>query len=717
MGVAFVTGMQGDDPKYYRVISTPKHYAVHSGPESTRHTADVTVSKHDEVDTYLPAFRATVTEAKADSVMCAYNSINGEPACANEFLLQDQLRDKWAFQGYVVSDCGAVVDIDRGHHYTPTQPEAAAVSLKRGMDNECVDFTFKVKDDHDYKPYIDAVKQGQLKETDIDTAVVRLFTARVKLGMFDPPEMVPYNRISNAELNSPAHREMAHTIANESMVLLKNDGILPLKPGQRIAVIGPLASQTKVLLGNYNGTPTHTVSVLEGMQKEFGADRVRFEAGTQFLNHDARPVPASALTTNGKPGAKVSFAKLDMSNINNVTATGALAEQTVPTIDVAARPLPAAVAGIRPLSIQWDAVLTSPDTGDYNLGLEANGFFRVKLDGKDVTSSYGGDASEAKLGRVHLEAGKPANLHVEYTPPEKGTPTAKLVWAKVDLRPRPEAIAAARDADVVVAVLGISSELEGEEMQVSEPGFKGGDRTSIDLPQPEEQLLEALVATGKPVVLVLTNGSALAVNWAKEHANAILDAWYPGEEGGTAVAETLSGKNNPAGRLPVTVYTGVDQLPPFEDYAMKGRTYRYFEGTPLYPFGYGLSYTTFAYKDLKLPGNGITAGQSLTADVTVTNTGKTAGDEVAQLYLTFPSVPGAPRRALRGFQRVHLTPGQSQTLHFDLKPRDLSMVSEAGEPMVAAGMYTVSLGGGQPDTGAPHVAENIEVTGTVTLPE
>ncbi len=716
LGVAFVTGMQGDDQKYYRVIATPKHYAVHSGPESTRHTADVTVSKHDELDTYLPAFRATVTEGKADSVMCAYNSINGQPACASEFLLQNQLRGKWAFKGYVVSDCGAVVDIYRNHKFAPSQAEASATSLKRGMDNECVDFTFKVKDDHDYKPYVDAVKQGYLKEADIDTAVVRLFTARMKLGMFDPPEMVPYSRIDEKELNSAAHRELAHTLANESMVLLKNDGTLPLKPGKKILVVGPLASQTKVLLGNYNGTPTHTVSVLEGMRKEFGS-QVQYEAGTQFLSHDADPVPAAMLTADGKPGVKLSFSKLDMSNINNVTSTQSLAERTDAVVDAGAQPPPAAVANVHPLSIHWDGQLTATETGDYNLGLKASGLFRVKLDGKNVISSYGGDPNEAKLGRVHLEAGKPATLHVEYTPPETGKPDAKLVWAKVNMSPRPEAVEAAKNADVVVAVLGISSELEGEEMEVSEPGFKGGDRTSIDLPRPEEELLESLVATGKPVVLVLTNGSALAVNWAKDHTNAILDAWYPGEEGGTAVAETLSGKNNPAGRLPVTFYTSVDQLPPFEDYAMHGRTYRYFQGTPLYPFGFGLSYTTFSYSDLKLPKTSTAAGQPISAEVTVTNTGKTAGDEVAQLYLTFPDVKGAPLHALRGFERLHLEPGKSQTVHFELKPRDLSMVSEAGDPIIAAGKYTVNVGGGQPDANIQTVKGSIEIAGSMTLPE
>ena len=718
MGVAFVTGMQGDDPRYYRVISTPKHFAVHSGPEPTRHTADVTVSKHDELDTYLPAFRATVVEGKAGSVMCAYNSINGQPACANEFLLDDQLRGWWGFKGYVVSDCGAVLDIHAGHKFNTTQAESSAVSLRRGMDNECVDFTFKVNDDHDYKPYLDAVRQGYLKESEIDTAVTRLFTARMKLGMFDPPEMVPYSKIDESELNSPAHRALALKLANESMVLLKNDGTLPLKTsGTKIAVIGPLADQTHVLLGNYNGIPTHTVSILEGIRKEFAGATIKYVAGTQFLGHDADPVPASALTVDGKPGIKASYSKLDLSDINSLGTGKPVAERVEATVDAAAHAIPAEAAATHPLAIRWEGALTAPETGDYNLGLMANGFFNIHLDGKSVTSSYGGDGKTAKLGRVHLEAGKPAVLHIMYSPGPNESPIARLVWSKVNLNPQPDAIAAAKAADVVVAVVGITSELEGEEMQVDEPGFKGGDRTSLDLPKPEEDLLEALAATGKPLVVVLTNGSALGINWASAHANAILDAWYPGEEGGTAVAQTLSGLNNPAGRLPVTFYKSVDQLPPFDDYGMKGRTYRYFTGAPLYPFGYGLSYSTFSYSDLTLPASAIKAGDPVTAEVTVTNTGSRAGDEAAELYLTFPSVPGAPLRALRAFERVHLEAGASQRVHFELKPRDMGMVTEAGVPIVAEGAYTVSVGGGQPDTGVQVLTGHFQVENTLTLPE
>jgi beta-glucosidase len=719
MGVAFVTGMQGDDPHYYRVISTPKHFAVHSGPEPTRHSANVTVSKHDELDTYLPAFRAAVTEGKAGSVMCAYNSINGQPACANEFLLQDQLRGKWGFKGYVVSDCGAVTDIFNGHHFKPSQPEASAISLQRGMDNECGDFFAKVTDDHDYRAYLDAVKQGFLKESEIDVALTRLFTARIKLGMFDPPEMVPYSKIDEKELNSDEHRALARKLANESMVLLKNDGVLPLKTsGIKIAVVGPLANQTRVLLGNYNGIPTHTVSILEGLQNEFHNATINYVPGSQFLGNDAAPVPAALLTTDGKPGVKASYSKFDIKTAMDPTAKPViLATRVEPEIDLSASPLPIEMAGVKPMAVRWETTITPAESGDYNLGITGVGFFRLSMDGKPVTDAYNMGGVDTKLGRVHLESGKPYHVALDYAQSQDSDAEARLVWSKIDMRPSPEAIAAAKSADVVVAVVGITSQLEGEEMQVHEEGFNGGDRTSINLPKPEQDLLEAVAATGKPLVVVLTNGSALAVNWAKDHANAIVDAWYPGEEGGAAVAETLSGRNNPGGRLPVTFYKDVSQLPPFEDYAMKGRTYRYFEGTPLYPFGYGLSYTTFTYSGLTVTPSTAAAGGMVVAEVKVTNSGLRAGDEVAQLYLEFPDVAGAPRRALRAFQRVHLESGESQTVRFTLNPRDMSMVTEAGEPIVAEGEYTLTVGGGQPHTGAPGQAGTFKVKGKLTLPE
>jgi beta-glucosidase len=716
MGVAFVTGMQGDDPRYYRVISTPKHFAVHSGPETTRHTADVVVSKHDELDTYLPAFRATVTEGKAGSVMCAYNSINGQPACANEFLLEDQLRGKWDFKGYVVSDCEAVRNIFNGHHYKPSQAEASAISLQRGMDNECIDFTTKVTDDHDYAPYLEAVQKGFLKESDIDIALKRLFTARMKLGMFDPPEMVPYSKIDESLLDSPQHRALALKMANESMVLLKNDGTLPLKAsGVKIALIGPLAEQTQVLLGNYNGNPTHSVSVLDGMRAAFPGAQIRFVPGTQFLNKEASPVPAELLSTGGKPGVQASYSKMDI--LGAAGKPTQLASRTEPGIGLSTAP-PPEIAGKSSVFVTWEATFTPQETGDYYFGLQGDGFLRVSLDDKVVTTAYHTNGVETKLGRVHLEKDKPYALKVVSSLGQTSNAAPRLVWSKIDMRPSPDALAAAKDADVVVAVVGITNELEGEEMPVSEEGFKGGDRTSLDLPKPEQALLESLASSGKPLVVVLMNGSALSINWVKDHANAILEAWYSGEEGGTAIAQTLAGVNNPAGRLPVTFYTGIDQLPPFEDYSMANRTYRYFTGTPLYPFGYGLSYSKFEYSNLMLSTKELKAGDPLSVDADVKNTSHRDGDEVVELYLTFPKLPGAPIRALRGFTRVHVAAGETAHVHLTLTPRDLSHVTETGEPVIAPGSYTISIGGGAPGVPGQSVAEaHFVITGEMQLPE
>ena len=720
MAVAFVTGMQGDDPKYYQVISTPKHFAVHSGPEPTRHFADADVSKHDEIDTYLPAFRAAVTEGHAGSVMCSYNAINGQPGCANEFLLQDQLRGKWEFQGYVVSDCGAVIDIFAGHHYRPTQAQASAISLQRGMDNECADFFAKVKDNHDYKAYIDAVQQGYLSESAVDTALIRLFTARMKLGMFDPPEMVPYSKIDEKELDSAEHRALARKLANESMVLLKNDGVLPLKTSvTKIAVVGPLADQTKVLMGNYSGTPTHSVSVLDGLKAEFPEAKIRFVAGTQFLRNDGDPVPNSLLTTpDGKPGLKADYGAMAGIDLSPGTKPTPLTSRVEPNLNLTENTLPSEAQGKPSLSVEWSGFLTPKETGDYLLGIWVDGFGSATADGKQIAQVFSlGGGAQAKLGRVHLEQGQKVAITVSYANFGGDKPQAQLLWARYNPAPSPEALAAVKGADVVVAVVGITSELEGEEMPVAEEGFLGGDRTSLDLPKPEEALLEAVAGTGKPLVVVLMNGSALGVNWAQAHANAIVESWYSGEEGGAAVAETLSGKNNPGGRLPVTFYKDVSQLPNFENYSMEGRTYRYFKGAPLYPFGFGLSYSKFSYSGLTLPTEEIAAGAPVNAEVTMTNTGSRAGDEVVELYLTFPNVEGAPIRALRGFKRVHLEAGASQKVQFELKNRDLSMVTEAGDPIIAEGPYTITIGGGQPDTSAPTVTGKFSIKGQLMLPE
>jgi len=710
MGVSYVKGLQGDDPHYFLAIATPKHFAVHSGPEPSRHVDDITVSKHDELDTYLPAFRAAVTEGHAGSVMCAYNSINGQPACANEFLLEDQLRGKWGFRGYVVSDCAAVVDIFKNHHFTPTQPEASAIAVQRGMDNECTDY-IKVTDDHDYHAYIDAVKLGVLKESELDRSLVRTLTARFKLGLLDPPDMVKFNHNDPALMGGTAHRAWAHKLGNESMVLLKNDGLLPLRrTGTKIAVIGPLADETRVLLGNYNGTPTHTVTVLEGMRAEFGAANVSFTPGTTFLDDRSAPLPTDAL----KGHIKVTYTFKSTQGAEHERSASA---PDVDSIDLSTLTVPSAGAGERLASIRWEGQLVAPVSGTYNLGLQSHGPALLSVDGRHITRTPGWETF-ARLGSTQLEAHKATNYSIDYEVPEDGGPRQlQFVWVTPGPHMQDAAQAAARAADVVVAVVGITSMLEGEEMEVSEAGFKGGDRTSLDLPLPERELVKALAKTGKPLVLVLTNGSALSVDKESRAANAVVEAFYPGEEGGTAIAETLSGRNNPGGRLPITFYQDVGQLPAFGDYAMAHRTYRYFDGKPLYPFGYGLSYTHFSYGKITLPKRTIHAGEPLIADVALTNSGKLAGDEVAQAYLNFPTVDGAPRVALRGFQRVHLNAGETRTLRFKFSPRDLSMVTAAGHIQVPAGEYSLSIGGGQPGYTEGVSTDKFRVNGTQELSE
>ena len=707
MGLSFVTGMQGDDPKYLRVVATPKHFAVHSGPEPSRHDFNAVVSRRDMEDTYLPAFRTTVTQGNAGSVMCAYNAVNGEPACANRFLLQDQLRGEWNFEGYVVSDCDAITDIQTGHHYAKTVEEAAAVSLKRGTDLECADYIDPPQGNSDYVKYIAAVKRGLLSEKEIDRALRRLLRARFRLGMFDPPEMVPYAQIPITENDTSAHRELALEAARESMVLLKNNGVLPLRRSvRRVAVVGPLADSERVLLGNYHGTPSRATTALRGIHQQFPAAKVTFVPGTDFLNQ--YPVPTDVLAA--RPGQAGTGLKAEY--FDNPEPSGVpVLTRNDPLIDFDSGESPMPSANGKRLSVRWTGQLVPAYSGKYELGVQADDSFRLLLDGKLLLDNRmqhaGQQPGETRLVPVALEYGHTYPLRLEYLQHGSGT-VAKLIWSPGG-KTIADAVQAARDAEVVIAVVGITSDLEGEEMEVKVEGFSGGDGTHLDLPAPEEEILRAVKSTGKPLIVVLMNGSALAVNWAQQNADAILEGWYPGEEGGTAIGETLVGSNNPAGRLPVTFYTSTDQLPPFDDYSMKNKTYRYFKGNPLYGFGYGLSYSTFEYRNLE-----IDAGRrdgSIGVGVEVTNTSSRAGDEVVELYLVHPSSRyPAPLRALRGLQRIHLQAHDTQKVRFTLTHEQLMAPDDRGKEVLEPGEFRLSLGGRQPDDTTRSSRQSVEGT-------
>jgi len=548
LGKAFVTGLQGNDPKYLKAAACAKHYAVHSGPESSRHEFDAEISDYDLWDTYLPAFHNLVVNAKVAGVMCAYNAFKGQPCCGNDLLMNNILRNEWNFTGYVTSDCGAIDDFYLRHKTSKDAESAAADAVLHGTDVECGNVT--------YKTLVSAVKDGKLTEQQLDVSVKRLFTIRFRLGMFDPPEMVKYAQIGTDVLESPQHKAQALKMARQAIVLLKNEGnTLPLSKNlKKIAVIGPNADNALSILGNYNGRPSQLVTALQGIKAKLGpGTEVVYKKGTDFI---------------GDPNTKPDFT--------------ALADSL-------------------------------------------------------------------------------------------------------------------KDADAIIFVGGISPQLEGEEMKVSKAGFSGGDRTSIALPEVQTQLLTALQATGKPVVFVMMTGSALAIPWEAEHIPAILNAWYGGQDAGTAIADVIFGDYNPAGRLPVTFYKSDSDLPSFTDYSMNNRTYRYFTGKPLYGFGYGLSYSSFKYGDLTVPLN-IPAGKKVTVSVKVTNTGKMDGEEVSELYISHTGLKiKTPIRALKGFERTFIKAGQSKVIRFELTPEDLSLINADGHAKEFGGKIMISVGGSQPD--------------------
>lgn len=691
MGIAFIRGLQGDDPKFYKTIATSKHFAVHSGPESNRHREDVYPSAKDLEDTYLPAFRATVTEGKVGSIMCVYNAVYGVPGCASERLMAGYLRGNWGFKGYVVSDCGAAANVYRKDAlaYTKSEVEGVALEFKAGMDVICGDYRNSWS--MEYDNIIKGVKSGVLPRAVLDRALIRAFTARYKLGLMELPQQRPFLNIGPKDYDTPAHHSQSLEMARASMVLLKNQGdILPIRGEPRtIAVIGPNADSLDALVGNYYGKPSRPVTVLDGIRARYPKSRILYAEGVGLVGPAEPRVPDAALCID----AACSQRGLKAERFAGKELKGTATTRVEPNARVDW------MGEDRNSSTRWTGFITAPETGTYRFRYLSENGYRVWVGNKMVVDEWGvGDAPSILSGSTELEAGKRYPLRVEgFQSGARGD--QKLLWTLPSSN-GDDAVATASQADLVIFVGGLSARVEGEEMKLEAPGFAGGDRTSLDLPAPQQRLLERIHATGKPTVLVLMNGSAMSVNWADANIPAIVEAWYPGGQGGHAVAQLLAGDFSPAGRLPVTFYRSADQLPAFADYSMANRTYRYFKGDVLYPFGHGLSYSSFAYSKPKLTSSVVRAGSKLTVSVDVTNSGARDSDEVVQLYLSRPGVIGAPIRSLQAFRRVHVKRGQTRTVALTLDERAMSVVDPRGTRRIIPGRVDLWVGGGQPAAGA-----------------
>lgn len=713
MAVQFIKGLQGDDPKYFKTIATVKHFAVHSGPEPERHFFDAQADERDFRETYLPQFEMGIKEGGAYSVMCAYNRYHGEACCGSSRLLTTILRKEWGFPGYVVSDCGAIDDIYEHHKIVATPEEAGALAVRAGCDLECATTFVHLKE---------AVAKKIITEQAIDTAVKRLFTARFKLGMFDPADRVKYAEIPYSVVDSKEHRQLALESARKSIVLLKNDHqLLPLKKNLRtIAVIGPNADEWTMLLGNYNGLPSKAITPLEGIREKLGpGTQVLYAKGCELA--EGLPtfvkIPAAVLTHNGEPGIQADYYP-DKDFKGKILFTAIEAELDDNWGDGA----PRKDMDDDNFGVKWNGEITPDQSGSYQLGIITTCRTKLYLDDSLIaitTYHFRDEYNDPRLKKsvpLTFQAGKKYRLRVE-AGESYGDARVQLVWSRQQANSpealKKEALAATRRADAVILCMGLSSRLEGEEMDVNIDGFKGGDRTSMDLPKIQEDLIRAIAGTGKPVVLVLLNGSALSVNWEDQHLPAVVEAWYPGQAGGQAIADVLFGDYNPGGRLPVTFYKSLQDLPAFGDYAMAGRTYRYFKGSVLYPFGYGLSYTRFHYDSLRVE-NPARPGDSLQLSVRVANTGTLEGDEVAQVYIAAldAHVP-VPTRSLRGFRRVHLQPGEEQTLHFSVAADAFTVIDDKMQRVHLPGRYKISAGGGQPDSPRPTTSNAVTIITTL----
>jgi beta-glucosidase len=688
MAVSFIKALQGDDPKYLKVIATAKHFAVHSGPEKSRHEDNYHTSDRDLYTTYLPAFKAAVKEANVYSIMCAYNRYRDQACCGSNLLLKDILRNDWLFDGYVVSDCWAIHDFwePNRHELVKTPVEAAALAVESGTDLNCGNV---------FDPNLtEAVLKEIIKEDQIDTALTRLFQARFKLGMFDGDENVKWAKIPYSVVGSEEHLKLSENMARESMVLLKNENsLLPLsKEIRSIAVIGPNANSDRVLLGNYYGTPRNRTTPFEAISKKMPNASVTYAQGSEIASGWPllRPIPGNCLENGNDQGLKGEY------YVNpNFQGAPELIRTDKQINFTWLDKIPVKKSDSDIFSVRWTGQLVPEETGSYRIGLRARTSGKIYFN--DSLRTEFSNEHEPQTGYFDevLERGKAYNIRIEYSNLH-ADPQAQLLWAKTDQNHLEGAIEAAKTAEVVVLCLGLSPEIEGEEMPVVLEGFDKGDRSEIKLPESQIKLMQEIYALGKPTVLVLMNGSALAIDWAGENIPAILEAWYPGEFGGNAIADVLFGDYNPAGRLPITFYKSVNDLPDFKSYDMQNRTYKYFQGDPLFPFGHGLSYTNFTYQNLKVSKD-VKAGADIPVSVEVTNSGALDGDEVIQLYVTLDqSLEATPVRSLVGFRRIHVKKGETKKVEFSIPPSKYAYINEEGKEEILEGALRISIGGKQP---------------------
>jgi beta-glucosidase len=682
IGSGFVRGLQGSDPVALKAAACAKHYAVHSGPEPLRHVFDISVSNYDLWDTYLPAFKTLVTEAKVAGVMCAYNAYDKQPCCGSDKLMLDILRNDWKFTGYVTSDCGAIDDFYNHHKTHPDAPHAAADAVFHGTDVDCGQSA--------YKGLIQAVKDGLITETQIDISLQRLFEIRFRLGLFDPKSKSSLNKIDSSALCKKEHRDLSLKMAQQSVVLLKNDGILPLDKTKlkKVAIVGPNIDREEVQLGNYNGFPLHIYTPLEALKTKL--DGVELIV-TEGCNYTERRYAHNLNIARHAENIAVEF--YNNRQLEGEPVYKGVSDKLQFSSGGSSNPVADGVQ-LKNYSSRITGAFTAPLSGEIELHVGYDDAYRLFIDDNLVGEDWKGETSRTARLPFNVVEGKKYNFRLEHFQGDNGGGWISLDAYKVEEPTFAETAAKVKDADAIIFIGGISPRLEGEEMRVNAVGFNGGDRTSIMLPKVQTELMQALKATGKPVVFVMMTGSAIAVPWEADNVNAIVNAWYGGEFAGNAIADVLLGDCNPSGRLPVTFYAADADLPDFEDYTMTNRTYKYFTGKPLYPFGYGLSYTDFACNWATQPSSAYSAADTIKCKLTVKNTGVRSGDEVVQVYVKYPQGQGFPLKELRWFDRVSLDAAQSADLEVAIPVAQLAKWNdEYGKLDVPRGAYSIFVGG------------------------